>query len=238
MDVWTAVVAAAIATAFAVDLALDARRRMRPHTVAYALGVGLFAAATWALTWGLAFGWTGAMYRIFFLFGAILNIPLLALGSMYLVVGRRAGTVTALVVGALGAVAVTLTTTVPFVRPPTGTAVPHDVFAPPAEFGPRLLAAVGGGGGAVVLAVLSAVSVVRFWNVHRELVWGNGLILVGTFAAASGGTFLALGDGANFAVSLLVAVTLIWFGYRMARGSRRLPAPDPPPASPSPPPST
>ena len=32
------------------------------------------------------------MYRIFYLFGAILNIPFLALGSMFLVVGKRSAT--------------------------------------------------------------------------------------------------------------------------------------------------
>jgi hypothetical protein len=51
-------------------------------------------------------------------------------------------------------------------------------------------------------------------------VWGNLLIVGGTLAAASGGTGLALGESSAFAVSLLVAVTLIWAGYRVASGKR------------------
>jgi uncharacterized membrane protein YfcA len=67
------------------------------------------------------------------------------------------------------------------------------------------------------------ISIVRFWKRNRKLVWGNLLILAGTFAAASGGTGLALGEGSAFAVSLLLAVTLIWAGYRVASGSRQRP---------------
>lgn len=220
MDTLSALAAAVIATIFTVDLAVDTRRRLRPHVLAYTLGAGCFAAATWALAWGVSFGWSGAVYRLFFLFGAILDIPLLALGSMYLVVGRRAGTITGLAVGALAAIAVTLTATVPFVTAPRGTGIPHEVFAPPSVFGPRLLAAVSGGGGTLLLATLSVVSIVRLWNSQRDVVWGNGLILVGTLAAASGGTSLAFGEATSFAVSLAVAITLIWFGYRTARGVR------------------
>ena len=64
-------------------------------------------------------------------------------------------------------------------------------------------------------------SAFRFWNKNREIVWGNLLIVGGTLAAASGGTGLALGESSAFAVSLLVAVTLIWAGYRVASGGRR-----------------
>jgi uncharacterized membrane protein YfcA len=75
--------------------------------------------------------------------------------------------------------------------------------------------------GATILIVLAVVSIFRFWKKNRRIVWGNLLIVAGTFAAASGGTGLALGEGSAFAISLLVAVTLIWTGYRIASGSRR-----------------
>ncbi len=96
--------------------------------------------------------------------------------------------------------------------------MPHDVFA--SGFGPRLFAIIGGAMGATILAVLSIVSIFRFWKTNRRIVWGNLLILGGTVAAASGGTGLALGESSAFALSLLVAVTLIWAGYRVASGGR------------------
>jgi len=221
VDSALALLAALAASFFAADLWLDYRRRARPHIAAYGTGMTMFAIATWAFFLGITFGWTGPIYRIFYLFGAILNIPFLALGSMFLVVGKRSGHIMAIALGALTAISTTLTATVPFANPLPETGVPHDVFA--SGFGPRLFAIIGGAVGATILAVLSIVSIFRFWKKNRRIVWGNLLILGGTLAAASGGTGLALGESSAFALSLLVAVTLIWAGYRVASGGRRAP---------------
>ena len=223
MESVISIVAAAIASAFAIDLILAFNRRPRPHTAAYAAGITMFAIASWALAYGLTAGWTGTSYRTFYLLGAIVNIPFLALGSMYLVIGKRAGTVAFIICGAIAAISTTLTTTVAFARPLPEGGIPHEIFPPISEgFGPRLLAAIAGGMGATVLIVLALVSLFRFWNKNRRLVWGNALILGGTLAATWGGTGLALGEGAAFAVSLLLAAALIWAGYRTASGARSL----------------
>lgn len=213
--------AALVATGFAINLWVDYSRRARPHTGAYAAGISMFAIATWALAIALALGWEGWTYRTFFLLGAIVNIPVLAVGSWFLVVGQRAGHISLVLTGAFGAISTTLTTTVPFARPlPTG-GIPHDIFPPISEgFGPRLLAAIGGGMGATFLIVLGLVSIFRFWKRNRRLVWGNALIVAGALAASTGGSGLAIGEGAAFAISLLVAAALIWAGYRVASGAR------------------
>jgi len=219
MDSALALLAALAATGFAADLWLDYRRRHRPHITAFGAGMTMFAIATWAFYLGLTLGWTGSIYRTFYLFGAILNIPFLALGSMFLVVGRRSGHVMAIALGALTAISTTLTATVEFANPLPETGVPHEVFA--SGFGPRLFAIIGGATGSTILVILALVSAFRFWRKNRNIVWGNLLIVAGTLAAASGGTGLALGESSAFAVSLLTAVTLIWAGYRVASGGRR-----------------
>ncbi len=219
MDSSLALLAALAATLFAVDLWVDYRRRPRPHIAAYGIGMTMFALATWAFFAGLTYGWTGSGYRTFYLFGAILNIPFLALGSMFLVVGRRSGHVMAIALGALTAISTTLTTTVPFANGLPESGVPHEVFAD--GFGPKLFAIIGGAAGTTILVALALVSMVRFWKKNRGIVWGNLLIVAGTLAAASGGTGLALGESSAFAVSLLAAVTLIWAGYKVASGRRR-----------------
>lgn len=219
MDSIVALVAALAATAFAADLIRDYRRKPRPHVAAYAAGIAMFATATWALFTGVTSGWSGPAYRVFYLFGAVLNIPVLAIGSMFLVVGKRAGHALTLFVGALAAIATTLTLTVPFENPLPEGGIPHDVFA--LGFSPRLFAIIGGALGSTILVVLSIISIFRFWKKNRPLVWGNLLILGGVVAAASGGTGLALGEATGFAVSLFLAAALIWAGYRVASGKRQ-----------------
>jgi len=219
MDSVLALIAAVAATLFAADLWRDYRDRPRPHIAAYGTGMTMFALATWALFIGVTFGWTGPVYRTFFLFGAVLNILFLALGSMFLVVGQRAGHVMTIALGAFAAISTTLTLTVSFQQELPDGGIPHDVFA--TGFGPRLFAAMGGGMGATILIVLAFVSMFRFWTTNRRIVWGSLLIVAGTFAAAWGGTGLALGEAGGFAFSLLLAVTFIWAGYRVAAGGRR-----------------
>jgi hypothetical protein len=221
VDITLVLLATGASVAFTFDLIRSYQQHPRPHAGAYAAGMAMFALATMALAQGLIFGWGGANYRVFFLFGAILNIPFLALGSMFLVGGRRAGTIMFLLLGALSAISITLTTTVPFAQPLPAGGVPQDIFPEiSAGFGPRLLAAIGGGLGASILILLSVVSVIRFWRKNRRIVWGNLLVLGGTLAASTGGAGLAVGRSSAFSLSLLAAVTLIWLGFRVASGAR------------------
>jgi hypothetical protein len=220
MDTYLAVIAAVASTIFSLDLVRDLIRRRRPHVAAYAIGIGMFAIATWALAAGLYLGWSGTIYRTFFLFGAVLNIPFLALGSMYLVVGKRAGTIMALALGGLAAISITLVTTGAFERDLPASGLPTDIFPPPDSFGPRLLAMIGSISGASILGLLAVVSVIRFWRSSRPIVIGNGLILIGTVAAAGGGALLGLGETALFAVSLMVTSVFLWAGYRVTKEAR------------------
>jgi hypothetical protein len=218
MDSVLSFVAALAATLFAADLWRDYRRRPRPHIAAYGVGMSMFAIATWALFLGLTVGWTGATYRAFYLFGAVLNIPSLALGSMFLVVGKKSGHAMMLALGAITAISTTLVLTVPFQTALPSDGIPHDIFA--TGFGPRLFAIIGGAAGSTILIVLALVSVVRFWKRKRAVVWGSLLIVAGTAAAAWGGTGLALGEASGFSLSLFLAAALIWAGYRVASGKR------------------
>lgn len=221
MQIALSVIAALGATGFAFDLGRSALSRPRPHVNAYAAGIGLFALASWALVLGVSFGWEPWTYKIFFLFGAILNIPLLALGSMFLVAGPRSARTFG---GFVAVLSLWSTLTIGFA--PLAADFPQGVIPSGSEsFLWRIypaLAGVGGGVGAIVLGVLAVVSIFRFWNRDRRLVGGNAMILGGTVAAAIGGSSLAfLGEAGAFAVSLLLAVSLIWGGYRLASGRRR-----------------
>lgn len=223
-----AVVAGIVASAFTIDLALDALRRRRPHVTAYTAGMAAFAGATWALAAGVLTGWTETSYRLFFLFGTVVNVLLLAVGSMFLVVGRRSGHAFFLFTGAITAMATTLITTVPFVKELPTSGIPSDMWGPDVVFGPKLFAVIGGAVGGTTIIVLGLISLLRFWRKNRKLVWGNALIVAGTLAASAGGTRLGfLDETTTFELSLMAAAALIWAGYRVTRGARAAVAPLP-----------
>ena len=86
-----AAAATLVAVAFTfctLDRWLSRRRR---HDLAWTVALAMFAIASSALWLGSSVGFTGPTFRVFFLFGAILNVPYLALGTVYLFAGQRTG---------------------------------------------------------------------------------------------------------------------------------------------------
>src|SRR3954470_19682505 len=86
---------AALATLVAVAFALSTferwLNRRRRHELAWTASLTMFAVASPARWVGVSTGWTEPTFRVFFLFGAILNVPFLALGTVYLLAGTRVG---------------------------------------------------------------------------------------------------------------------------------------------------
>src|SRR3954463_8974989 len=65
-------------------------RRRRWHQLAWTIGLAMFAAAAVAGALARMSGATETEYRVFYLFGAILNVAWLALGTLFLLVPRVA----------------------------------------------------------------------------------------------------------------------------------------------------
>jgi len=225
MDSFLSVVAATLATGFATDLWLSQARRPRFHAAAWAAAMSMYAVATWALAYGLISGWTDSGFRLFYYLGAIVNIPVLALGSVALVRGEAAGRRLLAFLIAFLALAAWSTMVAPAVGEVSEIGVPEgsavfqrgmiDAAGVPPIPSPRTFAAIAGGLGSIVVIGLAAVSVVRRWR-DRNARWGNLLIVLGTLAPAFGGSLTAIGEGSAFAVSLLVGAGLLWAGYRIA----------------------
>ena len=227
--------AALVALAFALSTWDRWLRRRRPHELAWTIAMVLFAIASVALWWAEARGWSEPSFRIFFAFGAVINVPWLGLGTVYLLAGARVGNIaTRWLIGlsgfALGVVWVA----------PMSQAVAPDVFPTAKElFGPlpRVLAAVGSGVPAVVIfagAIWSAWRVVRgrvpavtaaaTRNVRsaRLLAFGNVLIALGTVILSMSGAFSGrLGKDTAFAVTLLAGVVVLFVGFLVASNATR-----------------
>jgi hypothetical protein len=82
------VIAAVIAAVFGVQLARRFVARWRPHEGAWAVALLMYAAASFAMFLGVVNGWTAAEFRIYYLLGAVLNVPFLFLGEVYLLSRR------------------------------------------------------------------------------------------------------------------------------------------------------
>lgn len=224
MSAVLAIAAAVVSTGFTVTLVRAHLQRPRPYVAAWSVAIGMYSIATWALVAGTAGEWSDLLFRAFYLFGAILNVLFLALGSAFLVAGNRAGTILLVVFAAFGAGAAAVTLGADPVAPLPDSGVPagSDVFAPPADgiTSPRLWALVANVVGTALLVGIATYSIVRFRVSNRRLVRGNLLIVAGTVAPAIGGSLTALGESGALALSLLVGAGLLWSGFQVASGAR------------------
>jgi hypothetical protein len=222
-----------VAVAFAMSTFDRWLARRRRHELAWSIALLLFAAGASCLWVGATSGWTLPVFRAFYLFGAVINVPVLALGTVYLLGGRTAGDRSAVFVGAFAAFAAGVIVSAPAhaITDPSVLPQGSDVF----DALPRVLAAVASGGGALVVlggAVWSA------WRLRRgKRMWGNVVIATGTLVlGASGILNSVLGEMEAFAVTLAVGVSILYAGFLLAVMPARRPArPAVPVATPSPP---
>jgi hypothetical protein len=239
VDAALAAAAALVATAFACLTGERWLARRRRHDRAWTISLALFALASLALWAGATRGWTVAEFKAFYLFGAVLNVPWLALGTVELLAGPRAGRVATGTLAVLSGFAAGV-----IIEAPTRAAVPHDGLPEGRHvFGvlPRVLAATCSGGAATVLIVGALWSAWRFWRGRprprraaptaasvpsRRLVMANALIAVGTLVLGASGTISGrVGALRAFAVTLLVGIVVLFVGFAVA--SIRASAPRP-----------
>lgn len=79
-----AAAAALVAAVFSVSLGRRyvVRGRVNRALVSWSLALAMFAVAAAALAYGAGAGWTSGTFRVFYLFGAVLVVPWLALGTV------------------------------------------------------------------------------------------------------------------------------------------------------------
>ena len=195
----------------------------------WTISLVMFALGSAGLWLGGAIGWSEWSFKSFYLFGAILNVPFLALGTVYLLGGRRRGDVATAVVCAArrlrrrhrgGRAA----------RPTPSAAPTPAPGLRRVRLGPRIAAGVGSGVAATVIIVGAVWSAVRLLPGRRRsrppaapaipagrLAAANLVIAAGTLILSAGGILNSAVDAMNaFAVSLVVGIAVIFAGFLLA----------------------
>jgi hypothetical protein len=202
-----------VSGAFAVAVALQYVRKRRAPQLAWAVGLSFFAVAAFMGFLAQTGGATELEYRLFYLFGAIVNVAWLALGTVFIVAARYGRAALAAVVG-LSLIAVYAVFASPVdvrVAADTGKGFPDGSL-------PRILAAIGSGVGSLVLiggALWSAWVFFRKGHQGRRAL-ANTIIALGVFIVAAGGTVAFTGASGVLELTNLIGVSVMFVGFLLA----------------------
>ncbi|MBW3591491.1 MAG: hypothetical protein KY393_06560 [Actinobacteria bacterium] len=210
---------------FCFDLLRRFIRDRRPQHLAWALALSAFCAASLSAAAGMSLGWSAGWFRSYYYFGAVVNVPVLAVGTLYLYLSRPMGHVCALVVAGLAAYAALVVMTAE-VNHPGLTAVVNsipmgsDVISDRARSLSRYYSYAGF---AIVVggAIWSARRLARRpGEAAKRLMQGNVLIALGTSVVAVASVFARQGQGSVFAVGLALGAAVMYAGFLRASTRR------------------
>lgn len=228
--------AAGISATFSAILVRRFARSRRVPALAWSVALAMFAIASVAVALGVTGGWDAPLFRVYWLLGAMLNVPWLALGSVALLGDRKVTAIAFALVAAaslFGAVRVADANIRPAALARAGTEIPA---------GKDVLCDTGGGvirncdptrrlaiwystpAWLVVIGVAAGTALFGDRRGSRDRARANWIISLGVTIVAVGSTALVrLGHGSAFSVTLAVGIAVMFAGFLMA--SR------PPPAS-------
>ncbi len=203
-----------VAVPFAITLFRHYGRTGGLHMLWWAAGVTLYGVGTLTESLVTLFGWHEAVFRAWYISGALLGGAPLAQGTVYLLLERRTADRLAVALITVVAVAATCVLLTPI---DMALVEPHRLTGRVMEwtwvraFSPFIntYAAVFLIGG----AVLSAIRYRRHLATRHRYI-GNVLIAVGALLPGIGGSFTRFGFTEVLYVTELAGLLLIWWGYR------------------------
>ena len=210
--------AALIALVFAAVLGRRFLARRRTYLGLWCAALVMYAAASLAVAAGVGWGWSEGLFQLYWILGAVLNVPVLAAGEVALLTRNRVVEAAIWVVLAFVA-AYTIAVTrgalmdVGSQELPSGKDVFGDGTA--AHVLPQLISIP-----SYLVLVLGAVW--SAWRMRgrpelRDRFVGTLLIVAGaSITAVAGSAFAALGNATAFSLALLAGVAVMFAGFLRA----------------------
>jgi hypothetical protein len=217
--------AAFVALAFAALLGRSFVRGRRSYLAIWAAALLMYSVASIAVALGAANGWTPAEFRVYWALGAVLNVPFLAQGELDLLIrNRRIRAALYVLLAFVTAYTIARVRTAPVDVAALEEDLPSgkEVFGDgsPAHRLPQLISIP-------AYLVLLGGTLWSAWRMRgrpdlRDRFRGTVLIALGaTVIAGFGSAFAALGELLPFSVSLLVGISVMFWGF--LRASRPTP---------------
>jgi hypothetical protein len=216
--------AAIVALAFAASLARRFARSRRLHLAMWCAALVMYAIASLAVAGGALAGWSRSLFEIYWILGAVLNVPLLAAGEVHLL---RRGQVLDVAVWVVLAFVFAYTVAVTRGAEVNAAALGEQLPSGKEVFGdgsaayrlPQLISIPS-------YVILVAGAAWSAWRMRgrpelRSRFVGTLLVAAGaTITAAAGSAFAAVGNLPAFSLSLLAGVAVMFIGFRRASESR------------------
>jgi hypothetical protein len=214
-------IAAVVGASFAVVVGRQYLVRRKPYQAIWAVALAMFGAAAAFETVGQLAGWSDATYKGYYLFGGLLNVGWLGIGSLVILATPRAGRAAVIVMALVSLICVvavlashTNSNLLKAQVPPAGAI---DV--------PGVLPAVINTGGSLLLVGGAAWSAWRSFRggASRNRVLGLAILAAGAFIVAGGHT-LARTKGVYVVQPLSEAVGILamFTGYLVVEARREL----------------
>jgi hypothetical protein len=180
----------------------------------WSIALAQFAIGSAAVVWGTLFDWSAASYRVFYGFGAVLNVAWLGLGTLWLVWERSAAMVMTVILVGVSSWALYLAATADFI-PGAASALAGEDLPAARDVMPVLVRNLSRWfsitGSVVVLAGLG------MSLAQRRNSLGIGLLAAGVVVAGVASEFARAGYVAVFGVGLAAGITLMYVGFVRTR---------------------
>ena len=214
-------IAGAVGGAFAAVVARQYLSRRKPYQAIWALALAMFAAAALFETAGEALGWSDATYKGYYLFGGILNVGWLGLGSLLLLTSPRVGKYAIIGMAVISVVGLVLV----LAAHTDSALLKAQVPARGAIDVPAVLPLITNLGGSLLLvggAAWSAWKAARA-GAPRNRVLGLAILAAGAFVIAGGHSY-AQTRGVYIAqpISEAIGIVAMFSGYVVVEARRRV----------------